>query len=169
MDIVLVVLRLIHIASAFAWFGIGATLALFVVPAAASSGESGLRFLKNLLSHTAVSRAFPIAAGLTIVAGLLLYAVSGAPSHFSSTGNIVLGIGAVAGLAAGAHGGAVTGRVMGELRKALEQAVPEGGQTIAADAVSTLRAQAEKLTTDARISLVITVVALIAMGSARYL
>ena len=109
MDILLVLLRLLHIIAAFVWIALGLTQVLFVGPAVGKSGESGLRFLKALLTKTAFPMAFPIAAGLTVLAGILLYFVSNSASHFSTTGNIVLGIGAASGLLAAGHGGAVVG------------------------------------------------------------
>jgi hypothetical protein len=168
MDIVLVLLRLLHLVSAFVWFGLSAALALYIAPAALAAGENGMRFLKSLLVQTAVARVFPIASGLTMLAGILLYIVGNSASHFSSTGNIVLGIGALAGIVAGIHGGAVTGRSTQTLGAALAQRVPEGG-AIPADALPSLRQMTEKLTSDARLSFVLMAIALIGMGSARYL
>lgn len=168
MDIVLVVLRLLHIVAAFAWVGLGAVFAFFVMPASVKAGDSGLRFLKTLFNNTAYARVFPIAAGLTMLAGLLLYPLGNAAAHFSSTGNMALGIGALAGILAGIHGGAVTGRATTAVSKLLEQ-VSDNGQAISADIASPLRTQLEKLTFDARVSFGLMAIALIGMGIARYL
>jgi hypothetical protein len=168
MDLLVAGLRLIHIVSAFAWFGLGATLALYVVPAVLAAGESGFRFIKSMFLNTAFARAFPIAAGLTTLAGILLYLVGNSASHFSSTGNIVLGIGAVAGLLAAGHGGMVTGRATATLGEALARSVSDN-QPIAGDALTSLREQAAKLASHSRISFYLMVIALLGMASARYL
>jgi hypothetical protein len=168
MDILLVLLRLIHIVAAFVWVGFGVTFAFYVGPAAAAAGERGLRFLKNLLTRTSYARAFPAVAGITMLAGILLY-LTGSMNHFSNTGNIVLGIGAVAGILAGVHGGAVTGRATSALGKALTQYVPDGNESIAADGLSVLRERAMKVAQDSRVSLILMIVALLGMASARYL
>lgn len=168
MDILLIVLRLIHIVSAVAWVGLGVATTFYVAPAAAAAGESGLRFLKSLLTRTSYARMFPAAAGVTMLAGILLY-VTGSMSYFSTTGNIVLGIGAIAGIAAGVHGGAVTGRATRELGEALGQHVPDGEQPIAAEGLSVLRERAQQLASHSRVSVALMVIALIGMASARYL
>ncbi len=100
MDILLVLLRLIHIVAAVVWVGVGTTQLLILGPALAAAGETGIRFTKSLASIPAFRMVFPVTAGLTMLAGILLY-LTGSASHFSQTGNIVLGIGALAGIAAG--------------------------------------------------------------------
>ena len=169
MDILLVLLRLLHIVSGVAWFGLGAVTVFYIVPAATTAGESGLRFMKTLLTRTPYPRAFPMFAGLTMLAGILLYLVADSASHFSRTGNMVLGIGALAGIIAGIHGGAVTGRATKALGEALAQHVPDGAQSIPADALATLNDLSAKLLSHSRLSFILMVIALIGMGSARYL
>ena len=169
MDILLVVLRLLHIVSAFAWVGLGAALVFYIAPVALATGESGLRFLKALLGGTSFGSAFGIAAGLTTLAGILLYVVGDSASHFSRTGNMVLGIGAAAGILATLHGGAATSRATRALHEALDQYLPESAQSAPSEGLSILRERGEKLMTHSRISFVLMVIALIGMGSARYL
>lgn len=168
MDIVLVLLRLLHIVAAFVWFGLGATMTLYVVPAAEAAGDSGWHYLKSLLSRTTFSTAIASASGLTTLAGILLYIV-GDVSKFSSIGNAVLGIGAAAGLLATLHGGMATGRATTALKDGLQQHVTEGNQPVSQNAVQTLRELVMKLGTHSRISFALMVVALIGMASARYL
>src|SRR5438045_6472512 len=136
MLLLLAALRLIHIVAAFAWVGLGMVLTVYILPAATGIGESGLRFLKALLTRTPYMRAFPAVSGVTILAGILMYLL-GSSSHFSSTGNIVLGIGALVGIAAGIHGGAVVGRRSSTFAQALERKVPDGNHGTA-DALSAL-------------------------------
>jgi hypothetical protein len=168
MDILFAALRLIHIVAAVAWVGFGLTTFLYIGPAAASAGESGLRFLKSFLTGTSYAMMFPIAAGVTMLAGILMYLLN-APSHFTTTGNIVLGIGAIAGILAGIHGGAVTGRATRALGEALNQHIPPDNQPITTDGLSVLRERAQELASHSRISVILAVVALIGMASARYL
>ncbi len=164
--ILLVVLRLLHIVSAVAWIALGATMTLYVAPAAVKAGETGYRYLKTLFTRTAFTRLIPMVAGLTTLAGILLYVVGA--GRFGPIGSAVLGIGAVAGLIATIHGGALTGRATTALTKVLET-VPEGNQTIPAATLTELNNLATTLLGHARISLVLMVVALVCMGSARYL
>lgn len=168
MSILIVLLRLLHIVCAVLWFGLGVTQTLFILPAASKSGESGMRYLKSIVKNTPIVMAFPVLAGLTTLAGLLLYA-TGSHNNFSTTGNIVLGIGALAGLAATIHGGAVTGRATKALAAGLETHVSDTPGAIAGEAMTTLNGLVAKLDEHSRISMILMVVALVGMGSARYL
>lgn len=169
MDILTVLLRLLHIVAAFAWVGLGAAMTFYIAPAAMAAGESGLRFLKTLLTRTSFGSIFGITAGLTTLAGILLYLFADSASRFTQTGNMVLGIGALFGLLATIHGGAVVGRSTGALAQALAQNVPDGDQPIPADARASLTDLGQKLVGHARISMVLMVIALVGMASARYL
>ncbi len=168
MDLLFALVRLIHIISAFVWFGLGTMLSFLILPATQLAGDNGLRFLKILFSKTPVVRAFSIAAGLTMLAGIILY-VLGANNHFDQTGNIVLGIGAVAGILAGLHGGAATGRVSNMVAASLAQGVPDGDGSIPADVVTNVRRQLARLSANTRVSFALTAIALICMAGARYL
>ena len=95
----------------------------------------------------------------------LLYVVGDASSHFSQTGNIVLGVGAVAGLAAAVHGGAILGRTT----KTVGQTVAQLGTTISAANMTTLNNLTATMVTQSRHSLILMAIALVCMGSARYL
>jgi len=168
MNIVLVLLRLLHIVSAVSWLALGGMLTFYIAPAAVAAGENGYRFLKTLFTRTAYTRAIPMVAGTTTLAGLLLYAVGNAPSHFSQTGNIVLGIGAAAGFIATVHGGAVTDRATKALSKVLAN-LPDGTQPIATATTTELNGLATTLLGHARLSMILMLIALVCMGSARYL
>jgi hypothetical protein len=158
MDVLLVILRLVHIIAAASWFGLGLTSYFFINPAAINSGEGGMRFLKAFYSLPMASSIMAMVAGTTTLAGLLMYAFTNVSSRFSSTGNIVLGIGAVAGIAATIHGGAVMGRA----GKAVEEALASGDNELA-------RTRTMEQQSHARVSMVLMIVALIGMASARYL
>lgn len=169
MDIVHVVLRLIHIIAAVVWFGAGVATLFYVVPAVSAAGDSGLRFMKALLTRTPYAKTFPITAGLTMLAGILLYAVSDSASYFSTLGNAALGTGALAGILAGIHGGMKTGRTTRELGEGLVQYVQDGTGAVPAEGISTLRERADRLASDARVSFILMVIALLGMSIARYL
>ncbi len=169
MNILHVVLRLTHIIAAFAWVGLGLTMTFYIAPAAARAGESGLRFLKSLFSTTTFGSIFAAVAGVTVLAGLLMYIFTDSASYFTTAGNISLGTGALAGILAAVHGGMSTGRATKALAAALQQHVPDGNQPIAASALPQLRELSDKLLQHSQISLVLMIIALIGMGAARYL
>jgi len=162
MNYVTILLRLLHIFSAFVWFGVSATMTVYIVPALAVAGEPGLRYYRTLLtSNKTLALVFPVSAGLTTLAGILLYVVGGATSHFSSNGNVVLAIGAVAGLLAAVHGGTSLTKYTNDLAKT--------ALTGDAAAVNEFQRRAALLVSHSRISFALMLVALVFMGSARYL
>ena len=167
MNLLLAALRLIHIVAAFAWVGLSMAMAVYILPTATIIGESGLRYLKALYTRTPFNMAFAATSGVTVLAGILLYLLR-ASDHYSSVGQIVLGVGALAGLAAGIHGGAVIARTSRAFEEALKQQVPDG-QPISADASASLTATERLLAEQSRIALILTAIALIGMASARYL
>ena len=166
MGILLVLLRLLHIVAAVGWFALSGSLVMFILPSAVTASETGFRYLKGLFTRTAYARAIAPVAGTTTLAGILLYLVGG--GRFGPTGSIVLGIGALAGLAATIHGGAIVGRSTTAFVKSLAS-LPEDGGAIAAATLTDLNSQATKLLGEARISFALMIVALVCMGSARYL
>ncbi len=167
MDIVLVLLRLIHIVAAFLWFGVGFTQMFIIAPAIAASGVNGMRFAQAMNKSRLGQMIFPAAAGITMLAGILLYLTGDPSSNFSQTGNMVLGIGAVVGIIAGIHGGMYTGRAGAALGEAIDQFLTDSG--ISEEGAPVIREKAAYLATHTRISFWLMLVALIAMGIARYL
>lgn len=167
MDILLIVLRLVHIVAAVVWVGAGAVQLFILAPAFAKAGESGLRFSKVLTTIPAFRMLFPMTAGITMLAGILLY-ITGSANHFSQVGNMVLGIGALAGILAGIHGGAVTGRSSTKLGELVNRYVTDSG-AIAADGLAAIREESMRQATHVRVSFVLMIIALVGMGTARYL
>lgn len=169
MDYTLVLLRLLHIVAAFMWVAVGVSIAFFIMPSVQAAGENGARYLSVLLKHTIIARALPMSAGLTMLAGILLYIGGNVRSHFSNTGNAVLGFGALVGILAGIHGGAFTGRAIRRLGVILSEKIPVDNQVVRADDLLVLREQAMKVVAHARVSMMLTIIALVGMASARYL
>lgn len=169
MDYTLVALRLAHIVAAFAWVGVGTMLTFVILPSIQQADGARARALGAVLIHPWVIRALPISSGLTMLAGILLYAVSRAGSHFSSTGNVVLGIGALAGILAGIHGGALTGRALRALGDRLTRASRQDEQAQTVDGGQDWQGLARRAMAHSRISLLLMMIALLGMASARYL
>jgi hypothetical protein len=154
-------LRLMRIFAAVLWVGMGFTNAVIIYPAV--KGEAGFAFLKNAFAMRITSIVFPITAVLTTLAGVLLY-LTGSPSRFTTAGNIVLGIGAIAGLGAFGHGGAV----LSPMTNKIAALVKESPKLKTEDAGNFDNLIAEYLR-HMRISLISAMIALVGMGLARYL
>jgi uncharacterized membrane protein len=159
MDIVLVVLRLIHIVAGVLWVGTGFFSAVILLPSLANLGADAGRFMMALGKNRAFALVFPITGVLTVLAGIILYLRPGASGMFSTLGWAVLSIGALAGIGAVVHGGAVTGRLTGEYV----------AKVSSGSAGAEVEALAAKLRQHTNISLVMLIVALVGMASARYL
>ncbi len=168
MNLIIVLLRLLHIILAFVWFGMTLTLTFFVGPAAARAGESGLRFYKSLLTSTPLARLFAASAGLTVLIGILLFITGDPNRNFTTTGQLVLGFGALAGLAAVIHGDATTVRTMRKYGQALAQDVQDNSP-ISGEGAEKLRTLGATLTSQSRVTFYLMLMALLGMGLARYL
>jgi hypothetical protein len=155
-------LRVIHIVAAGLWVGIGFAAAVMIIPAQQIAGTAGITFTRALYGQTPYGRIFAILGGATVLAGLLLYA-TGSHTHFSNLGNAVLGIGAVAGFAAAGHGGAAVGKQSEQYHQA--------ALAVEGDAKNETLMQevGAKLKRSAMTSLIMMLVALVLMSSARYL
>ncbi len=158
-------IRVVHIFSAVLWIGLGFTMVVFIKPAI--QNQAGYRFMKVLYTRTRLNIAYPIVSIVATLGGILLY-LTGSTNHFSTTGNIVLGIGALAGLSAFGHGAAVLGSQTGKLTAQLVAALPEGTPA-STQALAGLETSLAEYQRHARICLMLTVIALLGMGLARYL
>lgn len=73
MDLIMVTLRVIHILSGVFWAGTTFFLVGFLQPVIAQSGPEGGSFAQRLMSEKRFQSAMSVAAGLTILSGLVLY------------------------------------------------------------------------------------------------
>lgn len=163
----LVILRLIHIISGIAWVGFSAVGAWVVHPVAAQMGEKGNSLLRIFYGYSRYNKIFPIAAILTTLVGLILWGMRADGMDlqgFTRTGSIVMSIGVLFGILAFGHGAGATGRFSGNYAK-LARAVEEGDDSKAQELAETRT----KLFLHANISAILTVIATVAMASARYL
>jgi len=73
MDLLLIVLRVVHIFSAMIWFGGAIIGSFFLSPTAAALGKAGQPFMEHLMRRRRMGIFFPIVAGLTVLSGVALY------------------------------------------------------------------------------------------------
>jgi hypothetical protein len=168
MNIFIVLLRLIHIVAAFAWFGLALTALLFVLPAVQASGEAGWRFSKALYTRTRFGMVMIASAGITVLAGILLYLTRDPEQNFSQTGQIVLGIGAVIGVLAAGHARFATEPAISKIAKLTASSVSDTA-AITPEASKQLEAENAKVRLHIRLNFGMTAVALLFMATARYL
>jgi uncharacterized membrane protein len=103
MDILLIVLRLLHIVLGVLWAGWAFALALFVEPAVRAAGPVGGAFMQTIATKTRLVTTMTIAPVIIIVSGtwLLWRQSDGFSSDLVTTGyGIAMTIGGLAGYAA---------------------------------------------------------------------
>jgi hypothetical protein len=171
MDWYVIVLRLIHILSGVFWVGAATGFFLFVQPSIVAAGPAGGVVMREI----SMVRRFPvvqtIAATLTVLAGFLLYLKDSAgfdTGWMFGAGGIGFTIGGLAAIAAWAAGlGAVRPRVtrLGAIGAAVQSS---GGPPSAEQQAEIGKLQAE-LRTLGLTHVVLFVIAVAGMASARYL
>ncbi len=103
MDWLLIVLRIVHVGSAMAWFGGAFIGSFFLFPAAQALGPAGQPFMDYLTKRRRMGVYFPIVATLAIVSGATLYwrDSSGlASAWISSPSGLAFAIGGLAAIVA---------------------------------------------------------------------
>jgi uncharacterized membrane protein len=73
MDWWLILLRIVHVGSAMAWFGGAIVGSFFLAPTAQALGSAGQPFMDHLFKRRRMGIFFPIVASLTVLAGVALY------------------------------------------------------------------------------------------------
>jgi uncharacterized membrane protein len=136
MDIVIALVRLIHIFSAVFWAGSVFFTASILNPTVRASGAEGGRFMQRLATTGGMSRLVGAAAALTVVSGLLMYwpITSGLNVAVVFGSRLALTLGALCGIAAGAVGGMVVGRASARLAELGQQVAAQGGPPTPAQA-----------------------------------
>jgi hypothetical protein len=161
------ILRVIHIYSGVFWAGTGLFFAGFLGRAVKAVGPDGGKVMSKI-NEVGLKGAFPAAAGLTMLSGLILYgmdvAAFGSFKWANTLPGIILTIGALTGIAAGIIGGALLGRTsaaMDALGKELQQTA--GGKP-PADKIAQMAALQERMERFTGINAILLTIAIICMA-----
>lgn len=101
MNYFIILLRLIHVVGAIFWVGGILFLNLYVSPAVTAAGDVGQKFMQAMMNKGRLSTRIASAAGMTILAGLILYWIDsdGFKSGWATSGpGIGFALGAIIGL-----------------------------------------------------------------------
>jgi uncharacterized membrane protein len=167
------VFRIVHILAGVFWVGSVFLLVMFVQPSAAAIAPAGAPFMTELLGKRRLIDRIIGLAVITIAAGLVLYwhdwHLVGSfgdwiGSHFGAT----LTVGMLAAIGALAIGLAVTRPNLVRFL-AIGRQVAESGAPPSPEVAAEMGAIQTRLRNAARASLVLLVVAVLAMSTARYL
>jgi hypothetical protein len=170
MDVYMVVLRVVHIVAGAFWVGSALLLFLFLQPAAREVGPAAAPFMMQLAKKR-VTDVVLGAAGLTILAGLLMYwRVSGGldPDWIGSAQGIALTVGALCAIAAMGIGGSIVRPSMMKAG-AIGQAAAAGGGHPTPEQAAEIQTLQQRVRTAGAIVVLLLIVAVAAMAAARYL
>jgi len=166
---VTIILRLIHILGGIFWVGAMVVLAGFLLPTVRATGPQGGRFMQTLMQQKRLQVYLGLAALLTVLSGITMYARMAAASHGAWAGSrpgIAYGVGAVAANLGAAIGGGV-GSSAGRKMLAVGQAIGPAGPS--AEQQSELARLQGRMAIGARLAASLLIIAAGAMAIARYL
>ncbi len=166
MNVLVIVLRLIHILSGVFWVGAAMVSAFFLAPAVAATGDAGQKMMGHMITKGKMSTRITIAAILTVLAGGTLYWIDSGgltSSWTSSATGWGFGIGAVFALV-----GLGTGMLVGvNMHKIGEVAAAAQGKPSQAQ-IAEMQAAQKRMALASKVSTAALIVALACMATARY-
>jgi uncharacterized membrane protein len=168
MDLLILILRLIHIFGAVFWAGGSFMLVSFIEPTAMKTGEDGRKFMQYLGSKSKLSSSMGGAAVFTVLSGLILYYVlfnNNFAGVMSSGYGIFLSFGALFGILAWIAGFYFQGRA-GSRMKALSEQMAAAGGPPTAEQLAEMQALGKQMSMGGRISATLLTLALIGMAGA---
>jgi uncharacterized membrane protein len=171
MDVIMLVLRLLHIFGGVAWVGGNFMLAGYVEPTVRAAGAEGGRFMQRLTGQSGFSEMMTVAAIANVLAGILLYwRDSGGlqPAWIATGTGIVFTLGGLAGILAAVVGFGVSRPAAVQLG-ALGKEIASAGGPPAPEKLAQMQALSEKLRQGGRLGVALMIVALLGMATARYL
>lgn len=171
MNLVMVVLRVVHVFSGVLWVGATFVVAFFVLPTSKALGAEGGRFVQRLAGPAGLSNMMNLAALLLLFSGLAMFAMitgQGAPGMMRSPSMMVLSVGALFGLLAVGHGFTAQRATAAKLA-ALGQAVATSGGAPTAEQMQSLDALRDKLQRGNVASAWMQGIAVVCMAAERYL
>jgi uncharacterized membrane protein len=159
-------LRIIHIVGGIFWVGGTLMMTFFIGPTIGAIGEPGQRFVGHLMNNLKFSNRMSAAAGLTVLAGAILYWLDAraGTNWLRSSFAIGLGIGAFFALI-----GMVTGIMIGRTTKAMAQLGAQFQGKPTAAQISQMQAIQKQQRTYSVISVAALLVAVTFMAISRYL
>jgi uncharacterized membrane protein len=168
MDLLVLILRLIHIFGAVYWAGGSFLLVSIIQPAAMKSGEDGRKFMQYLGSKSKLSSSMGGAAVFAMLSGLILYYRlfnNNFGGVMSSGYGIFLSLGALFGILAWVAGLYFQGRAASRMQ-ALNQQMAAAGSPPTPDQLAEMQALAKQMSMGGRIVATLLTLALIGMAGA---
>ena len=168
----MIVFRILHILGGVIWVGSTFLLTVFIGPAASEVGPSAGPLMHTLVVDRRVTQAITTIAIVTVAAGVFVYwhnvQVAGSLGDFVGTDfGLVLTIGAVSGIAAAFWGSLLVGRKIDHLVEFTDRPIPVEGPP-PAEVVAELERRGAELKRNGIVDLLLQLIAVLAMSTARY-
>lgn len=167
----MIFLRVIHILSGIFWVGTVFIITWFLLPANRTTGQAGMVMMQELMMKRKLSIYLLLAMLLTILSGLTMYGRMIMITHgewASSMMARVLGFGALCGIVGGAIGGSIS-KATGVKMAAIGKAIQDSGQPPTEAQRAEIAALQDKMQKVMGYVVVLLILAVAAMASARYL
>ena len=166
MDYYFLLLRIVHVLGGVFWVGGSIMMTFFIGPTAGATAEAGQKFIGHLMNNLKFSQRMSAAAGLTVLAGVLLYVrdASSSSQWVSTSAGRGFGIGAVFGLI-----GFVYGILVGQTMKAMAQLGAQFQGKPSDEQMAQMQALRKKQMTYSNVSVTALILAVILMSISHYL
>jgi uncharacterized membrane protein len=159
-------LRIIHIVAGVFWVGGTLIMTIFIGPTVGATAEAGQKFVGHLTNNMKFSNRMSAAAGLTILAGAILFWID---SQGFTSAWMTSGAGRGFGIGAGfALIGFVFGMLIGRTTKAMAQLGAQFQGKPTAEQTVQMQAIRRQQATYSNVSVAALIIAVIVMSIARY-
>ncbi len=168
MAILMIILRIIHIIAGVFWMGAGMMQVRFVAPTAQALGPDGQKFMAHLMQRTKFSAASGAASGLTLLSGLIMYALIYDRMQVQPNYGLGITIGGVFGIIAFVIGTTMIGVPTGKMKKVLDK-VEAAGEPPSPENIAQLQSLGATIDKGGTWAVITGVIAMIGMSAAQYL
>lgn len=168
MDILMVILRLIHLFAGVLWAGTAFFFVRFLEPTINATGAEGQKVAQHLTQRAGLTQVIGLAALLTSLSGIWMYWRIFRGIDVASGYGLGLTIGGLVGLLAALHGFAVQGRAGARLETLGKEIQASGGLPNPVQ-LTELQSLQARLSNGARLSALLLAISLLGMATAQYL
>ena len=165
MNYLVIVLRIIHILAGVFWVGGTLIMTFFIAPTIGATAESGQKFIGYLMNNLKFSQRMAASAGLTILAGVILFGLDARNSGWASSGaGRGFGIGALFAII-----GFVYGMLVGNTTKAMAKLGAQFQGKPTPEQMAQMQALMKQQSTYSKIAAATLILAVLFMAISRYL
>lgn len=170
MNIIIILLRVLHIFGGIFWVGFAFVNLGFLQPTIRATGQEGQKVQQHLMGRTRLMFLVYSAATITMLSGLFLYWIlSGFRAQFFMTSyGVVLTVGSIAGIIAWTMAVFVMRNILGQVA-GLGQAIQAGGGPPSEEQSAQLQALRMKISRLGSVTVGFMILAVLGMAMAQYL